>query len=293
MINRTGAVLSLSLFVLFACGEDGLQNPNQPTTSTPRPRGDRAAASPGAARRGTTTVGVYRPSELTFYLRNTNDAGEPDVTVAFGTKDDVPIAGDWDGNGTATVGVYRPADSTFHLRNENTPGEPSVVVAFGTAGDLPVVGDWDGNGTTTVGVFRPDKGSFVLRNSNAPGEPDLTVTLRELGGIPVVGDWDGNGTTTAAIFRTRDGKTFFRLRNSHAAAGEAAPGSEIRVDFGEEHDLPVAGDWDANGTTTVGVYRPSVSSFVLRNANAAAEADVTVVFGRAGDVPIVGNWDGK
>lgn len=290
MINRTGAVLSLSLLVLFACGEDGLQNPNQPTTSTPRPRGDRAAASPGAARRGTTTVGVYRPSELTFYLRNTNDTGEPEVTVAFGLKDDVPIAGDWDGNGTATVGVYRPADSTFHLRNENTPGEPSVVVAFGTAGDLPVVGDWDGNGTTTVGVFRRSTASLLIRNANAAGEPETTVKSEVVGGLPVAGDWDGNGTATFGLYVTRK-KTFFQLRNSNAAEG-AGPAS-LRVDLGLEDDLPVSGDWDGNGTTTVGVYRPSASTFVLRNGNAAGEADLTVAFGRAGDVPIVGNWDGK
>jgi hypothetical protein len=292
VINRTGAALSLSLLVLFACGEDGLQNPNQPTTSTPRPRGDRAAASPGPARRGTTTVGVYRPSELTFYLRNTNDAGEPEVTVAFGAKDDVPIAGDWDGNGTTTVGVYRPADSTFHLRNENTSGEPSVVLSFGMAGDLPMVGDWDGNGTATVGVFRPETATFLLRNSNAAGEPDVTLKLLATGGVPVVGDWDGNGTTTAGIFRTR-GTTFFRIRNSHAAATEVEQVADQQIEFGQEHDVPVAGDWDGNGTATVGLYRPSSSTFLLRNTNASGEPDVTVAFGRAGDAPVVGNWDGK
>ena len=290
MTSRTCAVLPLSLLVLFACGEDGLQNPSQPTTATPRPRGDRAAASPGAARRGTTTVGVYRPSELTFYLRNTNDAGEPEVTVAFGARDDVPLAGDWDGNGTTTIGTYRPADSTFHLRNENTPGEPDVVVAFGKSGDVPVVGDWDGNGTTTVGVFRPSAGSLLVRNANAAGEPEATVKSELLGGMPVAGDWDGNGTATFGLYATRK-KTFFQLRNSHGT--EAAGPDSVRVDFGQEHDVPVAGDWDGNGTTTVGVYRPSSSTFLLRNANASGEPDVTVAFGRAGDVPIVGNWDGK
>jgi hypothetical protein len=290
---RTTAVLFFGLLILFACGEDGFQNPNQPNTSTPRPRDGRAAASPGAARRGTATIGVYRPSELTFYLRNVNEAGDADITVAFGTKDDVPVTGDWDGNGTTTVGVYRPADSTFHLRNENSPGEPSVVVGFGMAGDLPVVGDWDGNGTATVGVFRPDKASFLLRNSNAPGDPDVTVALLAPGGLPVVGDWDGNATATAGIFRTRESKTFFRLRNSHAAVVEAGPNVDIRVDVGEEHDLPVAGDWDGNGTATIGVYRPASSTFLLRNANTAGEPDVTVAFGRAGDLPVAGNWDGK
>jgi len=88
------------------------------------------------------TIGVYRPSESVFYLRNNNTAGRGDITVSFGTKDDIPVVGDWDGNGTVTIGVYRPLDSTFYLRNTNSPGHADYYVQFGMAGDIPVVGKW-------------------------------------------------------------------------------------------------------------------------------------------------------
>src|SRR5918993_1508835 len=142
-MNRTRAALPLLLCIHFACGEDGLRNPNQPNAATPRPPRAGRAASPGTVKRGTSTIGVYRPSELTFYLRNTNDAGEPETTVAFGAKDDVPLVGDWDGNGTTTLGVFRPAANGFFLRNTNVAGEPELTVSYGEAGDVPVAGDWD------------------------------------------------------------------------------------------------------------------------------------------------------
>jgi hypothetical protein len=32
-----------------------------------------------------------------FFLRNTNAAGEADMNLKFGEKDDVPLVGNWDG----------------------------------------------------------------------------------------------------------------------------------------------------------------------------------------------------
>ncbi|MGI9667637.1 MAG: SpoIID/LytB domain-containing protein, partial [Acidimicrobiia bacterium] len=51
---------------------------------------------------GDETVGIYRPSDATFYLRNTNTQGIADIVVPFGNSGDQPIAGDWDGDGVDT-----------------------------------------------------------------------------------------------------------------------------------------------------------------------------------------------
>jgi hypothetical protein len=58
--------------------------------------------------------------------------------------------------------------------------------------------------------------------------------------------------------------------------------------------VPVAGDWDANATTTVGVYDPAASVFHLRNANTAGPADVAYGYGPGGMnwTPRGGDWDG-
>jgi len=40
--------------------------------------------------------------------------------------------------------------------------------------------------------------------------------------------------------------------------------------------IPIVGDWDGNGTTTIGVYEPSTASFYLRNSNTPGVADITI-----------------
>src|SRR5262249_42948150 len=48
-----------------------------------------------------------------------------------------------------------------------------------------------------------------------------------------------------------------------------------------------------NGTTTIGLYRPSTSTFYLWNSNTVGGfPDVSVTLGAPGDLPVVGDWDG-
>ena len=240
-----------------------------------------------AAPPGTDTIGLFRTSGNLFFLRNSNTAGFPDITVAFGAPGDLPIAGDWDGDGTTTIGLYRPSTSTFFLRNSNTAGFPDVIVSFGdgSGGDLPIAGDWDGDGDTTIGVYRPSTSTFFLRNTNTLGFPDLSIAFGASGDLPLVGDWDGDGDTTIGLFRPANNSFF--LRNSNATGFP-----DIILQFGAGGDLPLAGDWDGNGTVTIGLYRLSGNFFFLRNSNSAGFPDITVQFGAPGDNRLVGNWDG-
>ena len=91
--------------------------------------------------------------------------------------------------------------------------------------------------------------------------------------------------TTIGVYK-KEGA--FLLRNSLSAGSE-----DITVKFGKPGDIPVAGDWDGNGTTTIGVYRPDNNTFYLRNKNTDGEPDLTVKFGVKFDLPVVGDWDGN
>ena len=53
-------------------------------------------------------------------------------------------------------------------------------------------------------------------------------------------------------------------------------------------DLPVAGDWDGNGTTTVGGYRPSTNTFYQTN-DLKSGTPAGTAYGLAGDQPVVIN----
>lgn len=53
--------------------------------------------------------------------------------------------------------------------------------------------------------------------------------------------------------------------------------------------VPVAGDWDGDGTVTPGVFRDG--NWELSN-QLSTRPEMRVVFGRRGDLPVVGDWNG-
>ena len=150
------------------------------------------------------TFGLYRPSTNTFYLRNSNTYGDPDLVIPFGAPGDLPLAGDWDGNGTTTIGVYRPSSGQVFVRNSNTWGNPDITDNSLTLGILfdggpdyfPVAGDWDGDGTTTPGLYNNSNTTFFAHlsfNQGSPGAPHIQF-FGAPGDLPVVGNWDGLGS---------------------------------------------------------------------------------------------------
>ncbi len=58
--------------------------------------------------------------------------------------------------------------------------------------------------------------------------------------------------------------------------------------------IPIAGDWNGNGQTTVGLYNPSTSAFYLKNSHSGGAADIYFLYGPAagGWLPLTGDWNG-
>jgi SpoIID/LytB domain protein len=213
---------------------------------------------------GDDTLGVFRPSNRTFYLRNSNTPGPAQLAVAFGTSGDLPIVGDWDGDGDDTVGVFRPSARRFYFRNTNTSGPATQTVLYGSPGDVPVVGDWDGDGDTTLGVRRG--GTWYLRNDLLPGPATIASTYGLATDLPVVGNWDGAGGDGIGV---RRGSTFY-LRNSPSGGS-----SDAVFAYGPSGAQPVGGSWDGVGGDTVGSY--AASAFSLATANGAPAAPVSLI----------------
>lgn len=79
--------------------------------------------------------------------------------------------------------------------------------------------------------------------------------------------------------------TRFLLRNSLTAG---IPNTLFA--HGKSGDRAIAGDWNNDGTDTVGFYRSG--DFYLRNSNSSGASDLNFSFANPGDLPLAGDWDG-
>ena len=92
-----------------------------------------------------------------------------------------------------------------------------------------------------------------------------------------------SGPDTTGVFRPSNGLLYLKHQNTTGFA-------DVEINYGIGGDYPVVGDWDGNGTVTIGVYRNG--QFFLRNANTIGFADIVFPFGAPGDQPVAGDWDG-
>ena len=249
---------------------------------------------------GTSKVGVFRPSDGTFYLDfNGNgvwDGCGVDRCLQIGLNGDIPLVGDWNGSGTSKVGVFRPSDGTFYLDfNGNGVWDGCGVdrcLQIGLNGDIPLVGDWNGSGTSKVATFRPSDGTFYLDfNGNGVWDGcgvDRCLQIGLNGDIPLVGDWNGSGTSKVATFRPSDG-TFYLDFNGNGVWDGC--GVDRCLQIGLNGDIPLVGDWNGSGTSKVATFRPSDGTFYLDfNGNGVWDGcgvDRCLQIGMNGDQPLV------
>jgi hypothetical protein len=86
------------------------------------------------------------------------------------------------------------------------------------------------------------------------------------------------------VFRADNHAWYFRNSLTTGVA-------DFIVWYGARRDLPVTGDWDGNGSRTIGVFRRGI--WYLRNSNTKGPADIVFHYGNPGDIPIAGDWDGN
>lgn len=97
-----------------------------------------------------------------------------------------------------------------------------------------------------------------------------------------------NANLTHGIGIFRPSQTMFHLRHT-LTTGPA----DITLAMGLSSDYPVAGDWDGDGTMTVGIYRVTTGQFFLKNENSTGAPIVYQFYlGDPGDLPMAGDWNG-
>ena len=186
----------------------------------------------------------------------------------------------------AGVGVVDPRTGRWWLRDPGT-GQTTHFY-YGNPGDFPMMGDWDCDGIDTPGLYRQSDGYVYLRNTNTQGIADVKFFFGDPGDIPLAGDFNGDGCSTVSVYRPSESRVFVinRLGSEDSGLGAA----ETSYVFGDPGDNPFVGDFDGDGTDTVGLHRESTGYVFFRNSNTEGVAEVDFFYGDAGDRLVAGDW---
>ncbi len=178
--------------------------------------------------------------------------------------------------GVDTVG---PTFNNFILTTSGVSGAYVSAVSGSDNLYTVTVNTGTGNGRIRLDLVDDDSirdvadiplGGFGMGNGDFIGAAEYTITKT-------------NGADTAGVFRPVNGLLCLKNKNDTGFADAA-------LNYGLPGDYPVVGDWDGNGTVTIGIYRDGY--FYLKNANTLGFAEVVFPFGQAGDQPIAGDWNG-
>ena len=244
---------------------------------------------------GAVTPGVFNGGTWTLWPVVIGKAPAPDTTLSgFGAAGDVAVTGDWNADGRTDLGVFRGGIFFLKTLNGSKLGR-TFRIAFGGAGDVPVVGDWDGNGSTDLGVRRGR--TFYFRGRASVLQPPKAAPAPS--GSPTASPAPSPSTAaTPSPSVTTSRSTLDLAARATASASPSAtaspspppppplpplppgiPAGSAQLDFGSLTDEPVAGDWDGDGTDTVGVVRGS--TWLLRDDLYVGPATTTSTVTRA------------
>lgn len=192
--------------------------------------------------------------------------------------------------------------------------EIKISWAIGNHGDaLPFDGEGGGGINVLAHAFYPEDGDLHFddaetwttstRSSSAQPIDLVTVAAHEIGhslglghstdsGALMYGAYTGSRRYLAAddiegiqsAYGGNPGARFL-LRDTLTAG---IPNTLFA--HGKAGDRAIAGDWNNDGTDTIGFYRSG--DFYLRNSNSSGSSDLTFSFANPGDIPLVGDWNG-
>lgn len=97
---------------------------------------------------GKIDAAVFRPSNATWYIRQSSDSQIRYENWGLATDKFVPA--DYDGDGKTDLAVFR--NGVWYIRNSSN-NQPQII-NFGISTDIPIAADYDGDGKADVAVFR-------------------------------------------------------------------------------------------------------------------------------------------
>ena len=200
--------------------------------------------------------------------------GRPKIYGGYATSSRIsPERGDY-------AGVHARFSGIVRWRVTVTGSNGARVRSFSGKGSEAKV-RW--NGRVTGGELAPQGWATITVTAAAGGASARPTTSRVFVNRAV----GPSGTSTGGFAAGA-----WRVSNANAEQLSASARVFASYRWGRAGDLPVVGDWDGDGTQTVGVVRPNAARnsnhFLLRNSDGSV---VDFWYGRHGDRLVVGDWD--
>jgi hypothetical protein len=85
-----------------------------------------------------TDPAVYRPSTGQWFFLYSSTTYTAFGGALWGTANDIPVPGDYDGNGRTDPAVYRPSTGQWFILNSRTSYVTSIAVSWGISTDAPI-----------------------------------------------------------------------------------------------------------------------------------------------------------
>jgi V8-like Glu-specific endopeptidase len=177
-----------------------------------------------------------------------------------------------------STGPVEGADST-----EITWALSDVPVQHGSSGSPVYV--QSGGTRTVVGIVSEVSASSGFATHITPDKYNWIISQLSSASSPASGP--AASSQGPGLFDPATGMWYLHDSNS--------PGSPDVTPFayGAAGWKGVTGDWDGDGTTTIGVVNPTTMTWYLRNSNAPGAPDlIPFAYGAAGWVPLAGDWNG-
>jgi hypothetical protein len=182
----------------------------------------------------------------------------------------------------ASVGVAARFSSKVRWRVTVTGSNRATARTFAGVGARARV-RWSGR--TAAGTLPPPGWATVTVTAAAGGVAARPAVSRVFVGRTA----PPAGTSTGGF-----SKGVWRVSNVNAEQLSKSARVFASYRFGRAGDLPVVGDWDGDGTQTVGVVRPSKAAgtnrLLLRNSRGPV---LSFTYGAYGDRVLMGDWDGN